>query len=494
MSGFANSMMSRVREMMDRLSSSATSWKDLAAAAEAVLKVDNDYFMAIQIINKAIDMYAASLGLESISMRDPKKFLDAARQQTGDAKVVSELVPLFLTRSEVLSNLGAHKRAKLELDAVISVAPDHERAKELRQETEEVMAMEGKSYSQQEDAKIPATVLTGFLGSGKTTLLNHILRDWKGDKRIAIIENEFGEVGIDDALVTKALKEEETIIEMNNGCICCTVRGDLVEGLKKILKSGRADGRVDHILIETTGLADPAPVAQTFFVDDYIQARIRLDGIVTVVDAKHIIQHLDDEKPEGVENEAIEQLAFSDRILLNKIDLVDAPYLSQVEERIRAINNFAPIVKTTLNVATNLESTINGILGIRAFSLDKVLDMDSEFLKDGQEHQHDESVTSIGIDLVGEVDEGKLNAWLGHILKNKGVDIFRMKGVLAVEGQDSKFVFQGIHMLFSGIPQDEWKPSETRSCKLVFIGRNLDRAEIEGGFRNCLVKRPHVAQ
>merc|ERR1711862_773330 len=195
------------------------------------------------------------------------------------------------------------------------------------------------------DDKIPVTILTGFLGSGKTTLLNHILEANHG-KRIAVIENEFGEVGIDDNLVKGgSMAEEENIVEMNNGCICCTVRGDLIAGLKKLIKNSKKSGKgLDGVLIETTGLADPAPVAQTFFADDFVQQHMRLDGILTLVDAAHIIQHLDDEKPEGVENEAVEQIAFSDRILLNKCDLVDEEAeLVEVERRIRLINQSVPI-------------------------------------------------------------------------------------------------------------------------------------------------------
>merc|ERR1712003_356170 len=202
---------------------------------------------------------------------------------------------------------------------------------------------------QDADSKVPVSVLTGFLGSGKTTLLNHILEANHG-KRIAVIENEFGEVGIDDNLVKGgSMAEEENIVEMNNGCICCTVRGDLIVGLKRLIKNSvKSKKPLDGVLIETTGLADPAPVAQTFFADDFVQQNMRLDGILTLVDAAHIIQHLDDEKPEGVENEAVEQIAFADRILLNKCDLVDSEKeLEEVEKRIRAINQTVPIKRTT---------------------------------------------------------------------------------------------------------------------------------------------------
>merc|ERR1712232_399662 len=322
-------------------------------------------------------------------------------------------------------------------------------------------------------------------GSGKTTLLNHILQANHG-KRIAVIENEFGEVGIDDALVKGgSMAEEENIVEMNNGCICCTVRGDLIAGLKKLIKQSKKAGKIlDGVIIETTGLADPAPVAQTFFADDFVQQHMRLDGILTLVDAKHVIQHLDEEKPEGVENEAVEQIAFADRILLNKCDLVESEQdLVEVEKRIRAINESVPIKRTT-----NSEVDMDFILGIHGFSLDKIIEMDDAFLEDSHDHQHDPRVSSVGIDVPGEVIQQKLNDWISWLLREKGVDLFRSKGVLAVKGMKQKFVFQAIHMLFANSNEGEWKPDEERRCKVVFIGKNLDRAELTDGFMKCMAK------
>ncbi|MGC9544648.1 CobW family GTP-binding protein [Streptomyces sp. UG1] len=323
------------------------------------------------------------------------------------------------------------------------------------------------------DERVPVTVLTGFLGSGKTTLLNRILTEHHG-MRIAVIENEFGEIGIDDALVLDA---EEEIFEMNNGCICCTVRGDLIRILGALM---RRREKFDHILIETTGLADPAPVAQTFFMDDEIAAQLRLDAIITLVDAAHVLLHLDEVKPEGVENEAVEQIAFADRIVLNKTDLADEATITEVEARVKAINAPVQILR-----ARNAEVDLKQILDVGAFDLDRVLKDDPSFLTE-TEHQHDTTVTSVGIELDGEVDDTRLNAWLGNLLRTKGADIFRSKGILAIAGSSRQYVFQGVHMLLIGEEGAQWRADEPRRNRLVFIGRNLDRDELERGFADCL--------
>ena len=325
------------------------------------------------------------------------------------------------------------------------------------------------------DTRVPVTVVTGFLGSGKTTLVNYILSANHG-KRIAVIENEFGEIGIDDALVIDA---EEEIFEMNNGCICCTVRGDLIRILGTLMK--RKD-KFDYILVETTGLADPAPVAQTFFVDEEVRTQLRLDAIVTVVDAKHLALHLFEEKEEGIENEALEQLAFADRVLVNKIELVSEDELLLVEKQIRSINAGASIVRTQMS-----KVDLDWVLNAHAFELSRVLEVDPQFLEES-EHMHDQSITSVGVEADGAVDLEKINDWLGWLLREKGTDIFRMKGIINVANSDNRFVFQGVHMLFDGQPDRAWKADEIRCNKMIFIGRNLDREELNSRFRACLVK------
>jgi len=319
--------------------------------------------------------------------------------------------------------------------------------------------------------KVPVTVLTGYLGAGKTTLLNRILTE-EHNQRIAVIVNEFGEVGIDHQLVMNA---DEEILEMNNGCICCTVRGDLIRMLGDLL--GRRE-KFDHLVIETTGLADPAPVIQSFFVDEVMLQKTQLDAVVTVVDAKHIGKHWDS-------SEAQEQIAFADVILLNKADLVSSEQIEALTEKVRSLNAIAQIYPTQ-----NCELSLEALLGVQAFDLKNALSIDPQFL-DEDAHEHDQSVSSIAIQQSGSIDSDKLNRWLYQLVQAQGKDIFRMKGILDVDHANRRFVCQGVHMTLDGRPGQPWQPEETRRNELVFIGRNLDEAELRAGFESCLL--PHYA-
>ena len=313
---------------------------------------------------------------------------------------------------------------------------------------------------------VPVTVLTGYLGAGKTTPLNRILTEEHG-KKVAVIVNEFGEVGIDNQLIIDA---DEEIFEMNNGCICCTVRGDLIRIIGNLMK--RRD-KFDHIVIETTGLADPAPVIQTFFVDEDMRDTLLLDAVVTVVDAKHIWAHWD-------ADEAQEQIAFADVVLLNKTDLVTEEELAELEKRIRAMNVMAKIYRTH-----NAELQMDALLGVKAFDLNRALEIEPDFLGE-HTHEHDETVTSVAIVESGAIDGNKFSDWIEELLRTQGTNIFRTKGILNIAGDNKRFVFQGVHMVFDGRPDRHWKATETPKNELVFIGRNLNENQLKEGFRRCL--------
>jgi G3E family GTPase len=353
--------------------------------------------------------------------------------------------------------------------------------------------------------KIPVTVLTGYLGAGKTTLLNRILTEEHG-KRYAVIVNEFGEVGIDNDLVVGA---DEEVFEMNNGCVCCTVRGDLIRVLQGLMKR---KGGFDAIVVETTGLADPGPVAQTFFVDDDVKARTYLDSVTAVVDAKHILLRLGDSK------EAVEQIAFADQIVLNKTDLVSEDDLRHVEARIKRINPLAPIHR-----AQRSNVPLEAIIGKHSFDLERITELEPEFLnpahgEDGHVHDehcghdhhhhdhdhdhhhghdhhhhgahdhgaksdiHDDGVKGISLTLNRPVDGQKITTWLNELLARRGPDILRAKGIIDVRGEERRLVFQAVHMILEGDFQRPWTDKDKRYSRMVFIGRDLDEAELKAGF------------
>ncbi len=355
-------------------------------------------------------------------------------------------------------------------------------------------------------AQVPATVLTGFLGAGKTTLLNHILTAEHG-KKVAVIVNEFGEVGIDQQLVIGA---DEEIFEMNNGCICCTVRGDLIRIIGNLM---RRRNKFDHLLIETTGLADPGPVVQTFFMDEDIHRQVSLDAVVTVVDAKHVQQHWGD-------REVLEQIGFADVILLNKTDLVTPEELEELEAKIKHLNVLARVDRVQLNQTSteNIEQSINKVLDVGGFDLNRILEKNPEFLaaqvKDEHDHDHDhhdhdhehhdhdhnhhdhhehhhhihdEEVGSVSILEAGSVNPYKFQAWISELLRTQGQDIFRSKGIINLAGSEERLVFQGVHMQFDATRDRPWKDNELRKNQLVFIGRHLEADKLREGFLGCLV-------
>jgi G3E family GTPase len=353
--------------------------------------------------------------------------------------------------------------------------------------------------------KIPVTVLTGYLGAGKTTLLNRILSEDHG-RKFAVIVNEFGAIGIDNDLIVGA---DEEIFETNNGCVCCTVRGDLIRIIEGLLKR---KGKFDAIIVETTGLADPAPVAQTFFVDADVSNAARLDAVVTVADAKWLIDRLRDAP------EAKSQIAFADVIILNKTDLVSAGELHEVEARIRAINPYARLHKTV-----KCSVPIAEVLGRNAFDLDRILEIEPQFLEiedehehahghvhdhdhhndhghddhgghehadrehasHGLKHYHDEDMQSVALTIDGDVDPDKFMPWLNGYIQTEGASILRSKGILAFKDEPKRFVFQGVHMILDGDLQRDWRPDEKRISRVVFIGRDLRLDEIRDAFLAC---------
>mmetsp|Transcript_22065 Transcript_22065/g.25238 ORF Transcript_22065/g.25238 Transcript_22065/m.25238 type:complete len:368 (-) Transcript_22065:402-1505(-) len=331
----------------------------------------------------------------------------------------------------------------------------------------------------------PITVITGFLGAGKTTFVNYILKE-QNEWKICVLENEFGEVSIDDGLVAESMDAPEDLITMDNGCVCCSVRGDLVRTLGQLTKR-RHD--FDAILLETTGLADPAPIIYTIQTNSKMNENYFLDSIVCLADAKHLPIHLDEQKPKaGDINEAYQQVAFADKILLNKIDLVTAAEKKTLEVRLKQINSSAKVIE-----CTNSRAPLDQILGLNSFSMESILEVDTDFFEnqEGDESHHNlEAVQSVGVTFEGALHAQWFNMYMMDLLRERAADIYRSKGLLSFHGQgDIKFVFQGVHEQINFGPASEpWKPNEPRVNKFVFIGKNLNRADLTKSLMDCLYK------
>jgi len=330
----------------------------------------------------------------------------------------------------------------------------------------------------------PITVVTGFLGAGKTTLVNYILKE-QNEWKMAVLENEFGEVAIDDGLVAESLDAPEDLITMDNGCVCCSVRGDLIRTLGQLSSSRK---KFDAILLETTGLADPAPIVYTVQTNPKISEHYRIDSIVCLADCKHLGQHLDEKKPDGAVNEALQQVAFADKILLNKVDLVTDEEKKSLKERLASINQFATVIETEKSRAP-----LDRILGLNSFNMESILKYDPEFFADQEEGKMEHNldlVTSVGVKFTGSLHAQWFNMFMMDLLKERAADLYRTKGLLSFHGQgDTKFVFQGVHEQINfGPAKSPWKEGEERINKFVFIGKNLDKKALTKSLMECLYK------
>eukprot|EP00532_Pseudo-nitzschia_australis_P017665 CAMPEP_0168310740 /NCGR_PEP_ID=MMETSP0142_2-20121227/66991_1 /TAXON_ID=44445 /ORGANISM="Pseudo-nitzschia australis, Strain 10249 10 AB" /LENGTH=376 /DNA_ID=CAMNT_0008263585 /DNA_START=823 /DNA_END=1953 /DNA_ORIENTATION=+ len=344
--------------------------------------------------------------------------------------------------------------------------------------------------SDDETKLTPITVITGFLGAGKTTLVNYILKE-QNEWKICVLENEFGEVSIDDGLVAESMDAPEDLITMDNGCVCCSVRGDLVRTLGQLTKRRH---QFDAILLETTGLADPAPIVYTLQTNSKMNENYVLDSIVCLADAKHLPLHLDEKKPkEGDINEAYQQVAFADKILLNKVDLVTADEKKTLLARLAKINKFAAVIETERSRAP-----LGEILGLNSFRMESILGVDPDFFEaqEGESHHNLEAVQSVGLQFKGNLHAQWFNMFMMDLLRDRAADLYRTKGLLSFHGQDNvKFVFQGVHEQINFGPAKEgWKDGEERINKFVFIGKNLSRDELTKSLMDCLYKEETTAK
>ena len=324
--------------------------------------------------------------------------------------------------------------------------------------------------------KIPVTIVTGFLGAGKTTLVNHLIEQI-GTAGIGIIVNEFGDVGVDGDLI---VAEEEAVVEISNGCICCTVRSDLIAGAKTLLERTKS-APLSHLIVETSGLADPAPVLQSFLVDAELKELLDVEAVITVADGAHISDQLTDELTR-------EQITFADLIVLNKTDLIGPENVARIVEQIKAINPTATIIP-----AERSRAPVNELIGVRRFSLPFLLEIEPSLLTDDHDHEHDQSISSFSISEDRPLDGAKLDRWLNQLVIQNGNDLLRMKGILHLEGEGRQFYFHSVHMILEGYPGKRWDKDQTRQSRIVFIGRNLDHQQIASEFANCIYQEEQAS-